>query len=65
MDINNLTEREINTLAKDAEDAIRRLVWYISVNDASYTRNLEQQHRAYEIINNLNRYALAIQERMS
>jgi hypothetical protein len=65
MNVNNLTEQEIATLVKDAGDAIRSLVWYIEAKDPSYARNLEQQYRAYEVINNLERYALAIKERMS
>ena len=51
------------TESSKAIDAINNLVKYIYDNDKSYERNLEQRHRAFEIIDNLERYAIAIQER--
>ncbi len=56
-----MTQNEI--LAETAKSAIEKLARWIIDNDNSYLRNMAQIQRAFEVIDNLDRYAQAILER--
>lgn len=49
--------------ADQAKQLIADLIAFIRSHDASYSKNLEQVYRACEVIDNLNRYANAVQDK--